>query len=138
MECCGLQTNDCRLAIATALVLGCASGGAPPSGETPGPLARAGDTQTGIEVRTAPDAVVPSGILEAPADTVWALLSDAILTTVRADGPTRSRLETEVSGEATAMDGTSSQAVVCVTNGQLELRLHGLVAESVRGKAAGR
>ncbi|HXV87296.1 MAG TPA: hypothetical protein VD793_11375 [Gemmatimonadales bacterium] len=61
-----------------------------------------------------------------------------ILTTVRAEGPARSRLETEVDGEATSVEGVSSQPVACATNGRLELELHQLIEKLVRGWIARR
>jgi len=61
-----------------------------------------------------------------------------ILTTVRPDGVARVRLETEVGGEATSIEGVSTAPVACVTNGQLEMRLHQLMEELVRGWAVRR
>jgi hypothetical protein len=183
------------LLVQRVLMLASTMGALATGADAQGPPARARDTQTGIEVRTAPDEAALSGVLEAPADTVWTLLADAyrtlgiqaevqdrgaltygtrrhtqrnlggkrameyvrcanqgagpsaatgrrlrliIVTTVRADGPGRSRLRTDVVGQATTIEGTSNPPVDCVTNGKLEMRLNQLMGELVRGWAMGR
>ncbi|HWP38145.1 MAG TPA: hypothetical protein VNL18_11385, partial [Gemmatimonadales bacterium] len=58
-----------------------------------------------------------------------------ILTTVRPEGADRSRLETEVTGEATTIEGTSTAPVRCVSTGEIERRLRD---EMVRRLTGGR
>lgn len=87
---------------------------------------RVGKARAGNYVRCAFEGTGPSA-----ASGYRTLLS--IVTRVESSGPEWTTVSSQVSGSATSMEGTSTEAVRCVSNGELERLIAKMLADSAAG-----